>query len=49
MALLYWWPVTGWRWRCRGLRKVYREDPAAAVEAYRLDKAKKTISSNMGL
>ena len=49
MALLYWWPITGWRWRFRGLRKVYREDPAAAVEAYRLDKAKKTISSNMGL
>ena len=50
MALLYWWPITGWRFRYRGLRKLYRKDPTAAVEQYRLGKSgKKTISSNIGL
>jgi dolichol-phosphate mannosyltransferase len=36
MGLLYWWPFSGWRRQYRGLSKLYREDPAAAVERYRL-------------
>jgi dolichol-phosphate mannosyltransferase len=40
MGLLYWWPFGGWRRQYRGLRKLYRQDPAAAVEQYRLGSLK---------
>jgi dolichol-phosphate mannosyltransferase len=40
MALLYWWPFGGWRSQYRGLAKMYREDPAKAVETYKLDNLK---------
>ena len=40
MGLLYWWPFGGWRSQYRGLRKLYRQDPAAAVEQYRLGNLK---------
>jgi dolichol-phosphate mannosyltransferase len=41
MALLYWWPLGGWRSQYRGLQKLYREDPARAVEKYRLENLKR--------
>lgn len=37
MGLLYSWPFGGWRSQYRGLAKLYRQDPAKAVERYRLD------------
>jgi dolichol-phosphate mannosyltransferase len=40
MGMLYWWPFGGWRSQYRGLRKLYRQDPAAAVEHYRLGNLK---------
>ncbi len=40
MGMLYWWPFGGWRSQYRGLWKLYREDPAAAVERYRLGSLK---------
>ena len=40
MALLYWWPFGGWRSQYRGLAKMYREDPARAVETYKLSNLK---------
>jgi len=50
MALLYWWPFGGWRRSFKGLRKLYREDPAAAVEKYRLSNGKRNgMASNMNL
>jgi len=50
MALLYWWPFGGWRRRFKGLRELYRKDPAAAVEKYRLSNGKQNgIASNMNL
>jgi dolichol-phosphate mannosyltransferase len=36
MGMLYWWPLGGWRGQYRGLAKLYRQDPAKAVEKYRL-------------
>jgi dolichol-phosphate mannosyltransferase len=41
MALLYWWPLGGWRSQYRGLRKLYRADPAKAVSQYKLDALKR--------
>ena len=41
MALLYWWPFGGWRSQYRGLRMLYREDPAKAVAQYKLDALKR--------
>ncbi|MDK2982082.1 MAG: dolichol-phosphate mannosyltransferase [Chloroflexota bacterium] len=41
MGMLYWWPFGGWRKQYRGLNKLYREDPQAAVETYRLGSLKK--------
>lgn len=50
MALLYWWPFGGWRRSFKGLRKLYREDPVAAVEKYRLSNSKRNgMASNMNL
>ncbi len=50
MALLYWWPFGGWRRRFKGLDKLYRKDPRAAVEKYRLNGGKRDgITSNMNL
>jgi dolichol-phosphate mannosyltransferase len=40
MAMLYWWPMGGWRSQYRGLRKLYRQDPVKAVAKYRLDNLK---------
>jgi len=40
MALLYWWPFGGWRKQYRGMKELYREDPEAAVEKYKLDALK---------
>ncbi len=36
MALLYWWPMGGWKRQYHGLRKLYREDPDKAVAQYKL-------------
>jgi len=36
MALLYWWPFSGWRRQYRGLRELYRKDPEQAVEKFKL-------------
>lgn len=36
MGMLYWWPFGGWRSQYRGLRKLYRQDTAKAVERYSL-------------
>jgi dolichol-phosphate mannosyltransferase len=41
MALLYWWPLGGWRSQYRGLKKLYHEDPAKALALYRLDALKR--------
>jgi len=50
MALLYWWPFGGWRRSYKGLRKLYRSDPDAAVKKYSLSNGKKNgIASNMNL
>ena len=50
MALLYWWPLGGWRGRFKGLDKLYQQDPAKAVEQYKLDGSKKKgVSSNLNL
>ena len=50
MALLYWWPFGGWRWRYKDLRALYRSDPATAVEKFRLSNGKRNgIASNMNL
>ena len=50
MALLYWWPFGGWRWQYKDLRTLYRSDPAAAVEKFRLSNGKRNgIASNMNL
>ena len=40
MALLYRWPFGGWRSQYRGLAKLYRQDPAKAVEKYKLGNLK---------
>lgn len=40
MGLLYWWPFGGWRQQYRGMCKLYRQDPAEAVEQYRLENLK---------
>jgi len=40
MALLYWWPFSGWRSQYRGLDKLYRENPAAAVQKFSLGNLK---------
>lgn len=37
MALLYHWPLGGWRNQYRGLPKLYRLDPSKAVECYNLN------------
>lgn len=50
MALLYWWPFGGWRRSFKGLRDLYRSDPEAAVEKYRLSNGKRDgLASNMNL
>jgi len=49
MALLYWWPFGGWRRRFKGLSELYRQDPIAAVEKYRLHGKEKNVSSNINL
>jgi dolichol-phosphate mannosyltransferase len=50
MALLYWWPFGGWRWRFKGLRELYRTDPAAAIEKFRLSNGKRNgLTSDMDL
>ncbi len=41
MALLYWWPLGGWRSQYRGLRKLYREDSEKAVAQYKLEALKR--------
>ena len=41
MALLYWWPMGGWKRQYRGLRKLYCEDPAKAVAQYKLTALKR--------
>jgi dolichol-phosphate mannosyltransferase len=41
MGLLYWWPFGGWRSQYWGLAKLYRQNPAAAVEKYTLNRLKK--------
>jgi dolichol-phosphate mannosyltransferase len=40
MALLYWWPLGGWRSQYRGLGKLYRENPDEAVKRYSLGNLK---------
>jgi len=40
-ALLYWWPMGGWRRQYRGLRKLYCEDPAKAIAKYKLTALKR--------
>jgi len=50
MALLYWWPFGGWRRRFKGLRELYRTDPSAAVEKFRLANGKRDgMASNLNL
>jgi len=50
MALLYWWPFGGWRRHFKGLKVLYREDPEAAVEKYRLSNGKREgVASNLNL
>jgi len=50
MALLYWWPFGGWRSQYRGLRQLYREDPAKAVAKYSLDALKnRKLASRINL
>lgn len=41
MALLYQWPFGGWRSQYRGLAKLYRENPAKAVDEFKLDSLKR--------
>ena len=43
MALLYWWPFGGWRRRFKGLPELYRKDPIAAIEKYRLHGKEKKL------
>lgn len=50
MALLYWWPLGGWRSQYRGLKKLYRSDPNQAVAKYQLESLKnKNIASRINL
>ena len=37
MALLYWWPISGWRNRYRRLKQLYQHDPIKAVEMFKDD------------
>ena len=41
MALLYWWPMGGWRSQYRGLKALYRQNPTQAVAAFKLDQLKR--------
>ncbi len=36
MGLLFWWPLGGWRSQYRGLARLYRQNPEAAVQRFRL-------------
>jgi len=50
MVLLYWWPFGGWRRRFKGLDTLYAQDPAQAVEQYKLGGLKrKGVSSGLNL
>jgi len=50
MVLLYWWPFGGWRRRFKGLGTLYAQDPARAVEQYKLGGPKrKGVSSGLNL
>jgi len=35
MALLYWWPISGWRNRYKELKKIYKNDPLKAVDLFK--------------
>ncbi|MDO9545662.1 MAG: glycosyltransferase [Pelolinea sp.] len=41
MALLYWWPMGGWRNHYKGLNKLYQQDANKAVELFKDDHSKK--------
>ncbi|MCJ7774235.1 MAG: glycosyltransferase [Desulfobacterales bacterium] len=41
MALLYWWPMGGWRNHYKGLNKLYQQDTKKAVELFKDDHLKK--------
>ena len=48
MALLYWWPLGGWRRRFRGLDELYQQDPVQAVKQFKLGGSKKrNLSSHI--
>jgi len=46
MVLLYWWPFGGWRRRFKGLHTLYAQDPAQAVEQYKLGGPKRKGGSS---
>ena len=46
MVLLYWWPLGGWRRRFKGLNTLYAQDPAQAVEQYKLGGPKRKGGSS---
>jgi len=46
MVLLYWWPFGGWRRRFRGLDTLYAQNPAQAVEQYKLGGPKRKGGSS---
>jgi dolichol-phosphate mannosyltransferase len=49
MALLYHWPFGGWANQYRGLRKLYRKDPRAAVEKYSTQSRRTRTASRISL
>jgi dolichol-phosphate mannosyltransferase len=49
MTVLYYWPFGGWLRSYRGLRKVYRNDPAQAMERFSLRKLRLRSASRIGL
>jgi len=48
MALLFHWPWGGWLRQYRGLRQLYRQDPAAAIERFRLGNVRRHTVSRIG-